>query len=228
MSTGRATDRGGIRESVFERDEYTCQHCGDRYDEPYRLNAVLKTPIAEGGADSVANRETRCDRCASLRDVPSATDADDLDSQLVQGLKAIDKATTVQSFADDALDVVKIGLAIPSIPIAAIALGVNAQAVTDVAVFANRFVWLGVTCWMASLLISGRAYYTARTSPASPTVVEAVVDEDGVTDAGEPVAAETVASYRRNARLIAAGILSLALAVGLFGVGVLAGLGLFQ
>lgn len=228
MGTGRLTNRDGIRESVFERDEYTCQHCGDRYDEPHRLNAVFKTPIAEGGDDSIANRETRCDRCASLRNIPSTTGAGGLNTQLVQGLKAIDKATTVQSFADDALNVVKIGLATPSVPIAAIALGVRAQAVTSVAVFNNRFVWLGFAFWVVSLLISGSAYYTARTSPASPTVVEAVVDEDGVTDAGKIVTEETVTSYRRNARLIAAAILSLALAVVLFGVGALAALGLLQ
>lgn len=216
------------REEVLKRDEYTCQYCGEEYDETGQLNVVLKTPIAEGGEDTSANRETRCNRCVNTRDIPQSSESDSLNTQLIEGLKAIDKATTVQSFAEDAREIVKIGLAIPSIPIAAIALGVNSRAVADISIFDNVFVWAGFACWLVSLFIFGGTYYSARTSSTSPAMVENVVDEDGMTEEGEKVTKETETSYHQNARLIALGMVLLALSVVLFSVGALTALGLLD
>lgn len=227
MKTRQRRNRDNIREAVFERDDYTCQYCGDKYDETHRLNAVLKTPIAEGGEDSIENRETRCNRCANIREVPRSSGSDDINTQLIKGLKAINKATTVQSFAEDAREIVKIGLAVPSIPIAAITLGVNSQAVTDISIFDNVLVWLGSVCWLLSLFIFGGTYYSARTSSTSPSMVEATIDEDGMTDVGEKVKEETESSYHQNASLIAIGMVLLALSVVLFSIGSLTALGLF-
>lgn len=228
METRQKRSNDDIREAVFERDNHTCQYCGDKYDEAHRLNVVLKTPIAEGGENSIENRETRCDRCVNTRRVPKSSGSDNLNTQLVRGLKAIDKANTVQSFAEDAREIVKIGLAIPSIPIAVITLGVNSQAVTDVSIFDNVLVWLGFVCWLLSLFIFGGTYYSARTSSPSPTMVEAAVDEDGTTDVGEKVKEETESSYHRNAGSIAAGMVLLALSVILFSLGSLTALDLLE
>lgn len=228
METRQKRTSGNTREVVLERDDYTCQYCGDKRDEPHKLNVVLKTPIKEGGEDSIANRETRCNRCVNTREVPKSSGSDDLNTQLVKGLKAIDKANTVQSFAEDAREIVKIGLAIPSIPIAVITLGVNSQAVTDISIFDNVLVWLGFLCWILSLFIFGGTYYSARTSSTSPTMVEAAVDEDEMTDVGEKVKEETESSYHQNASLIAVGMVLLALSVILFSIGSLTALNLLE
>jgi 5-methylcytosine-specific restriction endonuclease McrA len=50
------------RQNVFERDEYTCQYCGDRF-ESKELNLDHVIPREKGGKNSWDNIVTSCIRC---------------------------------------------------------------------------------------------------------------------------------------------------------------------
>ena len=50
------------RQTVFERDEYTCQYCGDRFDSK-ELNLDHVIPREKGGKNSWDNIVTSCIRC---------------------------------------------------------------------------------------------------------------------------------------------------------------------
>jgi 5-methylcytosine-specific restriction endonuclease McrA len=49
-----------IRHSVFERDDFTCQYCGQRGG---RLECDHITPVSRGGRDDLANLATSCITC---------------------------------------------------------------------------------------------------------------------------------------------------------------------
>jgi len=49
-----------IRSRVYERDEYTCQRCGDRETE---LHAHHRKPISKGGTHHIDNLKTVCHEC---------------------------------------------------------------------------------------------------------------------------------------------------------------------
>ena len=53
-------DWGQRRKCVYQRDDYTCQRCGDTNVE---VHAHHKTPISDGGSHELQNLETLCRPC---------------------------------------------------------------------------------------------------------------------------------------------------------------------
>jgi hypothetical protein len=49
-----------LRETVFERDDYTCQYCGARGGE---LECDHVDPISRGGTNELGNLVTACRQC---------------------------------------------------------------------------------------------------------------------------------------------------------------------
>ena len=49
-----------LRAAVFERDDYTCQYCGDRGK---RLECDHVVPVARGGSSDIDNLTTACFAC---------------------------------------------------------------------------------------------------------------------------------------------------------------------
>ena len=58
-----------VRKQALERDNYTCQSCGNPYPHYLyskngpRLVVHHKTPRSKGGADALENAETLCTIC---------------------------------------------------------------------------------------------------------------------------------------------------------------------
>lgn len=51
-----------IREFIFERDNFVCQYCQNRF--PFdKLNAHHVIPVSKGGADTKENIKTACEEC---------------------------------------------------------------------------------------------------------------------------------------------------------------------
>lgn len=68
MSETTSRERSGVpthlRERVLERDNHTCQYCGDSIDgDAKELQAHHVIPDVEGGEDSMDNLVTLCQRC---------------------------------------------------------------------------------------------------------------------------------------------------------------------
>jgi len=51
---------GPIRTQIFERDDYTCQYCGDRGGQ---LECDHVVPLSRGGPDTLDNLLTACFQC---------------------------------------------------------------------------------------------------------------------------------------------------------------------
>lgn len=219
-----------LRKEVIERDEYTCQNCKKSYKgNPGQLTVTQIEPLAESEGYQLDNLQTRCHRCAVLPTIPEKAVSEGVDNLLVRRLEALDQAATTRLFGDDSLQIVKIGLSIPTILLAVIGVGIKMERLRDASGIGNSFVWAGLFTWGISLLLAGTAYYNSRTSGTSPPVIEQFLnrDEDGLNDEESELSKATEASYKRNALLIASTILLLALTIVLFGVGILKALGLF-
>ena len=51
-----------LRQSIFERDNYTCQYCGrSAYDTDLEIEHII--PISKGGNDDTRNLVTACSEC---------------------------------------------------------------------------------------------------------------------------------------------------------------------
>lgn len=55
-----ATDWAEIRSRIFERDDYTCQYCGERGG---RLECDHIDPVSKGGSHNDENLATACFTC---------------------------------------------------------------------------------------------------------------------------------------------------------------------
>jgi 5-methylcytosine-specific restriction endonuclease McrA len=55
-----AKDWASIRSAVFERDDFTCQYCGDRAG---RLECDHRVPVCRGGTNELTNLATACRGC---------------------------------------------------------------------------------------------------------------------------------------------------------------------
>lgn len=49
-----------LRSQIFERDDYTCQYCGDR---GVHLHCDHIVPVSRGGSNDISNLATSCQRC---------------------------------------------------------------------------------------------------------------------------------------------------------------------
>ena len=49
-----------LKQNVFERDNYTCRHCGDKQG-PFHADHVY--PESKGGETTLANLVTACETC---------------------------------------------------------------------------------------------------------------------------------------------------------------------
>lgn len=59
----RAKVTASLRDSVFKRDNYTCQKCGARRSDGVMLVVDHIVPLSKGGKTELGNLQTLCDRC---------------------------------------------------------------------------------------------------------------------------------------------------------------------
>lgn len=64
LNVSRADAVYDIRRAVFERDDYTCRHCGEYVGKNGHLDEVI--PRGLGGSVSVANGQVLCAKCHIL------------------------------------------------------------------------------------------------------------------------------------------------------------------
>lgn len=225
----RAESRNSIREDVLERDEYTCQLCEKVFQERSdRLRIVQKNPRSDSEPSAAEDFEARCDRCGRLPNIPEQVVSKEVDNRFARQLEALDKATTVQSFGDDGLQIIKIALTVPAALTAIVGLGIKSKGIQNVNLVNNPYMWVGVGTWAITLSLAGVAYYYARTSGSSPLAIEQLFEEDEEFDEDDSVTEDTKTSYKWNARFIAGSIVALAACILLFGLGSLDALGLLQ
>lgn len=75
MTKGRCIDeyqyRQQIHPSILERDDYTCQECGECSDE-HGLRVHHIVPRSDGGTDAPDNLSTLCAHCHALAHQPDS------------------------------------------------------------------------------------------------------------------------------------------------------------
>jgi hypothetical protein len=64
---GREPLGPGLRRAVFERDGYTCQHCGLRSSAGSKLRVDHIIPVVRGGSSELDNLQTLCASCNSRK-----------------------------------------------------------------------------------------------------------------------------------------------------------------
>lgn len=65
-SIGRKNIPDKVRVQVYERDDYTCQYCGDRFSREL-LSIDHLVPVALGGHNEITNYVTACRSCNSRK-----------------------------------------------------------------------------------------------------------------------------------------------------------------
>ncbi|RDZ55108.1 HNH endonuclease [Haloferax sp. Atlit-6N] len=206
-TTGRTTRRRRTidRERIFRRDDYTCQNCGREYDEgSHILEVAHQRPARDfenpDDADAPENLVTLCPNCHRRFDMGELGDriASSLQRDFRERAKARNHASTVEAFAGDAIEITKLNVLIASVFGTGVTVLLQADVVTDVSALVNFGVGFGGLAWVLSTGFTLLAYHSCRTSGASSSAIEEVLEGGDDDELPE----ETTKIYYRNARRI--------------------------
>ncbi|MGB9958130.1 HNH endonuclease [Haloferax prahovense] len=192
------------RERIFRRDDYTCQNCGREYDEGSNILEVAHERPARdfensNDADDPENLVALCPNCHRRFDMGELGDriASSLQRDFRERAKVRNHASTVEAFAGDAIEITKLNVLIASVFGTGVTVLLQADIVTDISALANFGVGFGALAWVLSTGFILGSYISCRTSGASSSAIEEVLEGDD-----DELPEETTEIYYRNARRI--------------------------
>lgn len=194
------------RQKIFERDNYQCQNYGTKYDEDSNILEIAhQTPIQQGGdPNDPDNLVTLCPNCHNKFDMGELGDRIALSIQRDSKARAQARnhASTVEAFAGDSIEITKMNILIASVAGTATTILIDSDIIGGVSSLSNPWIAIGGIAWILSTIAALWAYYSCRTSGASHTAIEEILDED--TD--DNLSDETTKIYFINAKKIGASI----------------------
>ena len=188
------------REHIFERDDYTCQNCGEKYGEDSQILEIAhKQPLHEvDNPDDPDNLTTLCPTCHRKFDLGELGEqiASNLQQNYEKRAKARNHASTVEAFAKDSIEITKLNILIVSVAGTAITVLLQTNVIANPSTLANLGMLLGGLGLFFSTVATLWTYYSCRTSGTSSTAVDEILE--GESD--EDVSDKTAAVYSQNAK----------------------------